>query len=325
MGKILIPQEVAPEGVRMLEEAGHKVRMGTGLSKEELIREAAECDGVLLRTVEFDREILEAGKHMKIIARHGAGYNNVDLKAADRLGIWVTNTPDATTSSVAEFTLGAILAAARRTVEMNRALEKGDFFYKNNHKGMDLAGKTLGIVGLGRIGREVAKKAYFGLDMKIIAYVRRKPEDVPEYIQLADWDQVFSQADFLSLHVPLNSSTRGFVGEKEFAMMKKEAYLINCARGEVVREEELIKALQANEIQGAFLDVFEKEPPKQDNPLLSMPQVTATPHMASNTKECMEKMACQAASQIIKVLGGQRPDWPVNHPDPQGLARRQDA
>lgn len=315
MGKVLIPQEIAKEGVDVLLEAGHEIRMGTGLSEEELAREVKDCDAILLRTAAVTRKVLEAGKKLKIVARHGAGYNNVDIQAAQELGIWVTNTPDATTSTVAEFTIGAILAAARRMFEMNHAVKSGNFFYKNTHKGTDLAGKTLAVIGLGRIGLAVAKKAYYGLDMKIIAFAHNKEQkDVPEYIRLVDWETAFREADFVSLHVPLRESTRGFVGAREIGWMKKSSYLINCARGEVVKEQELIQALEQRQIAGAFCDVLEQEPPAEDNPLLFMNQVSVTPHMASNTEECMAKMACQAASQVNRVLAGMEPDWPVNQP-----------
>lgn len=315
MGKVLIPQEISKEGVNALIRAGHEIRMGTGLSEEELTREVADCDAVLLRTAAVTRKVLEAGTKLKIVARHGAGYNNVDIQAAQELGIWVTNTPDATTGSVSEFTIGAILASARRMFEMNDAMKAGDFFYKNTHKGTDLAGKTLAVIGLGRIGLAVARKAYYGLDMKIIAFAHnREQKDVPEYIRLVDWERAFREADFVSLHVPLRESTRGFIGTREFAWMKPSACLINCARGEVVKEAELIRALEQGQIGGAFCDVLEQEPPAADNPLLSMKQVSVTPHMASNTEECMAKMAYQAASQINRVLAGQEPDWPVNHP-----------
>ncbi len=314
--KILIPQPVAPEGVEFLEDQGYEILMGTGVSEETLLREVADCDAVLLRTAPFDGKILEAGKRLQVVARHGAGYNNVDLETAARLGIWVTNTPDATTSSVAEFTLGALICCARNMAACSRRMKEGEFSYKNTHKGMDLRGKTLAVIGFGRIGQEVAKKAHLALGMRILAYSPSlTPEKAPEYAEAAEWEKCFREADFVSLHMPLKESTRGIVGEKEFSMMKPTARLINCARGEVVKEAELIRALETGEIGGAFLDVFEKEPPQPDNPLFSMENVTVTPHMASNTEECMALMARQAAEQIHQALSGKRPSWAVNRPE----------
>ena len=313
--KVLIPQDIAKEGKEFLLERGYEIKMGTGAAEEDLIRDVADCDAILLRTAPVTEAVLRAGKNLKIVARHGAGYNNVDLDAADELGIWVTNAPDSTTNSVAEFTLGAILAAAKRTFLLNKALKEDNFFYKNNHKGVDLIGKTLAVIGFGRIGRALAKKAYLGLEMNIIAYdPYAKQESVPDYVKLVDWETAFKTADFVTLHMPLTKDNRGFIGAKEFSMMKPSAYFINCARGEVVNEPEMIRAMEEKQIAGVFTDVFNQEPPSMDNPLLSFEDVSVTPHMASNTEECMLLMATQAASQIDLVLSGQQPDWPVNKP-----------
>lgn len=313
--KVLIPQDVAEEGKQLLRDCGYEIKMGSGAAEEDLIRDVVDCDAILLRTAPVTRAVLEAGKNLKIVARHGAGYNNVDLEAADELGIWVTNAPDSTTNSVAEFTLGAIIAVAKRSFLLNKAIKENNFFYKNTHKGVDLIGKKLAIIGFGRIGRAVAKKAHDGLKMELIAYdPYAKPETIPGYVTLVDWETAFKTADFVSLHMPLTKDNRGFIGRKEFEMMKPDAYFVNCARGEVVNEPELIQALNEGQIAGAFVDVYEQEPPVVDNPLLSMENVSVTPHMASNTVECMRLMATQAASQIHKVLSGGQPDWPVNHP-----------
>ncbi|MFR5601424.1 MAG: hydroxyacid dehydrogenase [Lachnospiraceae bacterium] len=313
--KVLVPQAIAEEGIRDLLSFGYEVKMGSGAKEEDLIRDVVDCDAILLRTAPVTRAVLEAGKQLKIVARHGAGYNNVDVEAAAELGIWVTNAPDSTTNSVAEFTLGAIIASAKRSFLLNDSLKKDDFYFKNNHKGVDLEGKTLGIAGLGRIGKRVAKKAYYGLDMKILAYdPYADPAKVPEYVTLVDWDTLFSQSDFVSLHMPLTKDNRGCVGAKEFDLMKKSAYFINCARGEVVDQEALTQAMKEEKIAGAFLDVLDTEPFDMSTPLLSMDNVVLTPHMASNTVECMMLMATQAASQIHRVLEGEQPDWPVNRP-----------
>ena len=314
-GTILIPQDIAVEGKNYLAERGYIIKMGSGVDEESMMRDTEGCDAILLRTAKVTRPVIEAGKKLKIIARHGAGYDNVDLEAANEHGVWVTNTPDATTNSVAEFTIGAIIAVAKRTFLMSRALREGNFFYKNTHKGMDLQGKTLAIIGFGRIGSSVAKRAHFGLDMNVIAYTpHAKPEHIPEYVRLVSWEEAFTSADVISLHMPATNDNRGCVGTREFEMMKPSAYLVNCARGGLVDEAELIRAVEDGEIAGAFLDVYETEPISPENPLLKLDNVIATPHMASNTEECMTLMAVQAASQIHKVLSGEEPDWPVNRP-----------
>lgn len=313
--KVLIPQDIAPEGKKFLTERGYEIKVGSGASEQDIIRDVADCEAILLRTAPVTRAVLEAGKKLKVVARHGAGYNNVDLEAASELGIWVTNAPDSTTNSVAEFTMGAIIAAAKRTHLLSKAMKEDNFFFKNNHKGTDLEGKTLAVIGYGRIGRAVAKKASLGFDMKVIAYdPYARPETVPESVTMVGWDKAFSSADFVSLHLPLTKDNRGFIGAREFFMMKETAYFINCARGEVVNEEDLIEAVRQGRIAGVFTDVFSQEPPAMDNPLLSLENATVTPHMASNTEECMMLMATQAASQIHLVLSGAEPTWPVNHP-----------
>lgn len=313
--KVLVPQPVAQEAIEDLENYGYVVKMGRGAKEEDLIWDVGDCDAILLRTAPCTRAVLEAGKKLKIVARHGAGYNNIDLEAASERGIWVTNTPDATTNSVAEFTLGAIIMAAKRTTLFIEALKRDDFFFKYTNKGSDLIGKTLGIVGLGRIGRAVAKKAYYGLGMRILAYApTAKEENISDYVKRVSWDELFSQSDFVSLHIPARKENQGCVGEKEFSLMKETAWLINCARGEVVNQKALTMALEKKEIAGAFLDVMESEPFAISDPLFGMNNVVITPHIASNTEECMRLMATQAAGQIHKVLSGQKPDWPVNTP-----------
>ena len=223
--KVLIPQDVAEEGKQLLRDCGYEIKMGSGAAEEDLIRDVVDCDAILLRTAPVTRAVLEAGKNLKIVARHGAGYNNVDLEAADELGIWVTNAPDSTTNSVAEFTLGAIIAVAKRSFLLNKAIKENNFFYKNTHKGVDLMGKKLAIIGFGRIGRAVAKKAHDGLEMELIAYdPYAKPETIPDYVTLVDWETAFKTADFVSLHMPLTKDNRGFIGRKEFEMMKPDAW-----------------------------------------------------------------------------------------------------
>jgi D-3-phosphoglycerate dehydrogenase len=314
MGKVLIQQHIADEGIQILKEAGLEIVNGSGAEEADLIRDIADCDALLLRTAPCTAKVIAAGRNLKIIARHGAGYNNIDLEAADRQGIWVTNAPDATPDTVAEFTLGALIAAARKIVPLSRTIEEDDFFYKYNDQGTNLNGKTLAVIGFGRIGKAVAMKAHFGLGMKIIAYNPHIPDQKPDYVRFVSREEAFQEADFLSLHMPLTPKDRGSIGEREFDLMKESAFFINCARGELVDEKALLHALQEQKIAGAFLDVLNGEPFPADHPFLSLKNVTLTPHIASNTADCMALLASQAASQIVKVLNGEEPDWPVNHP-----------
>lgn len=315
---VLIPQAVAKEGVEYLEKCGYSIKYCSKWDEENLINDVKGCDAILLRTAVASRSVIESEPNLKIVARHGAGYNNVDLKAAEENGVYATNCPLATSGSVAETTIGLLLALSKRFFEVSKAFRNDDFYFKNTHKGVDVEGKTLGLIGFGGIARMVAKKAALGLDMKIIAFdPYANPETIPDYVTLVSRDEVFKNADFISLHTLLTDETYRSVGLKEFSLMKKSAYFINCSRGEVVNEKELIKALEDGLIAGAAIDVFDPEPPSMDNPLFEFENVILTPHSASNTEECMIRMAVQAAMEIHKVLSGEKPNWPVNNPKMQ--------
>lgn len=315
MMKVFIPQKVSEVGVNYLKDHGYEIVEGTGYSEEALIQGIQDCDAALVRTAKYGKKVIEAGKKLKIIARHGVGFDNVDINAAGERGVWVTNTPRALSESVAEFTLALLLTSGKNIVQCSNAMRNGDYKFKNDHKGVDISGKTLGILGFGRIGRVVAEKAHFGLNMNIVAYDPFISQDkAPDYVKMVSWDEVFKQGDFVSIHIPGGEKNRDTIGEKEFNLMKPNAILLNVARGEVLDEAALDKALKENKFRCAVLDVQRQEPPASDWPLYANEKVIATPHMASNTKECMDRMALHAAQQIVKVLSGQQPDWAVNHP-----------
>ena len=195
--KIYIPQPIAAAGEDYLIEKGYEIVRGSGKTDKESIKnDIAVCDAMIQRTAKVDKEILEAGKNLKIIARHGAGYDNLDWKAANELGIYTTYSPDTTTLSVAEFTITVILNLAKRLKESEELVRNGDFQKKFSLKGTDVAGKTLGIIGLGKIGKEVARKAALGLDMRVISYVPRpEGKDIPEYIEIVSWEELLQTSD----------------------------------------------------------------------------------------------------------------------------------
>lgn len=313
---VLIPQNVSEVGKNYLTERGYALKMGTGIDVPTLVREVADCDAVLVRTAPMSREVLAAGKKLKVVARHGVGYDNVDVGAAAELGIWATNAPLSNALSVAEHTMLLILAAAKNLYAIGERFREGDFDIRLRVRNVDLEGKTLGLVGVGRIGTLVGKKAALGFGMQVLGYDPYLSADkrVPEIVMTDDLDQVFTSADFISLHIPATAETKGLIGKKYFSLMKKTAFFINCARGEVVDEADLIAALKDGTIAGAALDVFELEPPAAANPLLAMPNVVATPHCASLTAESSDRMALHAAMEIDAVLSGKRPQWPVNKP-----------
>lgn len=313
--KVLLPQDITAAGKNFLLEKGYEIKMGSGITADAIAKDVVDCDAILARTAQFPAEVLKAGKKLKVIARHGIGVDNIDVKTATELGIYVAFAPLSNANSVAEHTLTLILALAKHLVKVDTEFRKGDYAIRNRLCGFDLEGKTLGLVGLGRIGTMVAKKLTHGLGMKVIGYdpfVTK--ENVAPEIELVSWDEVFKNSDFVSLHLPSNKDTKGSVGMKEFEMMKNSAFLINCARGEVVNEANLIEALQQKKIAGAGLDVFEQEPTPKDNPLLKMDNVIVTPHTAANTTESMDRMGLHAAMGIDEVLSGKKPSWAVNNP-----------
>ncbi len=313
--KIYIPQAVAREGEDYLLDRGYEIVRGDGTLKEELKRGIADCDAMLLRTAKVDREVLEAGTRLKIVARHGAGYDNIDYKAAEELGIWATFSPLTTGLSVAEFTISAMLSLAKKLDRMSRELRSGNFDYKFTHKGMDLAGKTLGIIGLGKIGLQVARRAALGLDMNILAFeARPEGKEFPDYIKLTDLNTLLETADVITVHVPGGPATAGMIGAEQFRRMKPSAYFINASRGGVMDEAAFADAVRNQEIAGAAIDVFSQEPPQMDDPLFSLENVLLTPHIASNTQECMARIALDAAQEIHLVLSGRSPRFPLNQP-----------
>ena len=314
--RVLIPQDVAQPGKDYLRDRGYEIKMGSGLTAEAIAADVVDCDAILGRTAPFTAKVFEAGKKLKVISRHGVGYDNIDVAKATELGIWVTFAPESNANTVAEHTVGCILTLARRFFQMDRETRAGNWGARDVVLGTDLAGKVLGIVGLGKIGRRVAQKAGRGLDMKVVGYDPfLKPEQMAEFAAPCEsMDDVFNVADFVTLHIPGGASTRGIVCKKQFALMKKTAYFINASRGDVVVEADLIEALRNGTIAGAAIDVYEKEPPQKDNPLMSMSNLLLTPHNASQTRECMIRMALHAAQGIDEVLSGKRPTWPVNEP-----------
>lgn len=311
--RIYIPQPIAAAGEEYLIEKGYEIFRGSGKTdKESMKKDIAECDAMILRTAKVDREVLEAGKHLKVIARHGAGYDNLDWKAANELGIQTTYSSDTTALSVAEFTITVILSLAKRMKEAENLIRNGAFQKKFQMKGSDVAGKTLGIIGLGKIGKEVARKAALGLDMKVISYVPRpEGKEIPEYVELVSWEELFKNADYISLHVPGGEKNQGLVSKKEFDQMKPSAYLIQVSRGGVIDESALAEAIRTGQIKGAVVDVFSTEPPQEDNPLLGLENVILTPHIGSNTEECMDRIALDVAEDVDLVLSGGNPHHPI--------------
>ncbi len=301
-------------------ERGYEIVKGSGISEDELAEAIQACDAVLARTERYTENVIRAGRKVRVIARHGVGVDNINVPLATELGIYVTTTPMANAVSVAEHALTLILALSKKLMAIDRAFRKGNWEIRNQVFGMELEGKTLGILGLGRIGSMLAKKAYHGLGMNVIGYDPYVPADrLPEGVRQADWNAIFEQSDFVSVHLPAAPETMGIIGRKELELMKPSAYFVNAARGEVVNERDLVAVLNENRIAGAGLDVFREEPLPASHPFFQMEQVLMTPHNAALTEESRAKMALHAAMSIDEVLTGKSPSWPVNHPVPKGV------
>nr|WP_312579145.1 hydroxyacid dehydrogenase [Sedimentibacter sp.] len=312
--KVLIPQVITEAGKNYLLEKGYEIKIGSASDEDTIINEVVDCDAMLIRTARITRRVMEAGKKLKVISRHGVGVDAIDLQAATELGIQVTNGPLSNFESVSEHTIAFILACGHHLTEMDRNVRAENWEARDEVKLSEVNNKVLGIIGLGRIGLSVAKKASLGLGMKVIGYSRHaKKEEMPDYIELAETiEEIFEKSDYVSLHIPATDETRNSINMKYFKLMKPSAFLINCARGEIVNELDLYEALKTNVFKGAALDVMAKEPPDKNNPLLELDNIIFSPHYGSHSIETFDRMGIHAAMGIDEVLSGKKVSWPVN-------------
>ena len=286
------------------------------VDRSVLLEKGAEAEGLLLTlTDRVDEELLDASPRLKVVSNYAVGYDNIDVDAATRRGILITNTPDVLTDATADIAFTLLLAAARRVVESSNFLRAGEWktWHPDLLLGRDVSGATLGIVGMGKIGEAVARRAK-GFSMDIL-YMNRSPRPAAERelkARQVSLDELLGKSDFVSLHCPLNDETRGLIGEEQLRKMKKTAILINTSRGPVVDQKALYRACSEGWIWGAGLDVFEKEPIPTDDPLLTLPNVTAIPHLGSATIKAREGMARKAAENLLAALEGKRPPDLVN-------------
>jgi glyoxylate reductase len=316
MKKVYVTREIPDEAIELLKkhfevEVNYEDR---SLTREELIEKIKDADGVLCTLVDMiDREVMDKAAGVKIYANYAVGYNNIDIKEAHERDIIVTNTPGVLTDTTADLAWALLFAAARRVVEADKFARAG--LYKEWAPtlllGQDITGKTLGILGAGRIGKAFAKKST-GFDMKILYHNRSRDEEF-ERKYGAEWvdkDRLFRESDFISIHLPLTKDTLHMVGEAEFNIMKKTAILINTARGPIVDEKALVNALKTGRIWGAGLDVFEREPEIEEG-LKELDNAVILPHIGSASVETRTKMALMAAENIAAVLNGEKPVNPV--------------
>jgi glyoxylate reductase len=316
--RVYVTRQIPEKGIRLLREHV-EVDLNEGElppSKEVIIQHTRDKDGLLsLLTDRIDSEVMDGCPKLKVVSNYAVGYDNIDVAAATERGIVVTNTPGVLTQTVADFTWALLMASARRVVEADRFTRAGKWktWGPTLLLGNDVVGKTLGIVGAGRIGSSVAKRAA-GFDMRILYTDNGRMEDFEKQTgaKFADLDTLLRESDFISLHVPLTEETKHMIAEAEFDKMKPTAIVINTSRGPVVDEKALYHALVSGKISGAALDVFEEEPIPPSSPLLKLKNVIVAPHIASASVETRDKMAEIAAESILDVFSGRKPEFIVN-------------
>ncbi len=305
MPRVFISDKLESTGLDLLKQAGLEIDNRPGLTGPALQDAVRAAEGMIVRSgTRVTAELLEDPGKLKAVVRAGVGVDNIDVGAATRKGIIVMNTPGGNTVSTAEHSITLLLSLARHIPPADSSTRQGKW-ERNKFVGTQLAGKTLGIVGLGRVGREVARRAA-GMDMKVIGFDPFLAPDRAAQLgieSMADLASLLPRCDFLSVHTPLTAETRDLVGAKELAMMPKGARIINCARGGIINENALAEALRSGHIAGAALDVFVDEPPPADHPLLKLPNVVVTPHLGASTVEAQESVAREAAQLLIDFLG----------------------
>ncbi|MCD6504765.1 D-glycerate dehydrogenase [Candidatus Bathyarchaeota archaeon] len=318
--KVLITAPIHEAGLTLLKDAAD-VRIASperALIKENLIEEVRNIDALIVtRSREpVDEDVIKEGKRLKIIARHGSGYENVDIKAATRRGIFVTHAP-VNAETAADLAMGMIICLLRRIHEGDKLVKSGEWYRSRRlgHPliGFDVYGKILGIIGLGRIGAAVAKRAR-GFDMKILYYdvVRKREYEEKLGVEYRELDDLLRESDIVSIHVPLSKRTENLISERELKLMKKTAYLINTSRGRVVDQDGLYRALSENWIAGAALDVFREEPLPPDDPMAKLKNVLLTPHMGGATVDCRRRTSITVAKDVIRALRGEVPKHLIN-------------
>jgi D-3-phosphoglycerate dehydrogenase len=324
--KILVSDKLSRKGLEVLDEAGDKglkYDVKTGMSLEELIDAIPPYEGLIIRSsTKVTAEVIDAAANLKIIGRAGIGVDNVDVEAASKQGIIVMNTPDSNAITTAEHAVAMMMALSRNIPQATASMRSGKW-EKSRFTGVELMGKTLGVVGLGRIGSLVVKRAQ-GLEMNIIAfdpYISREAAEKAG-VELVELEELLRRSDYISIHVPGMAETMDLIGEKELALVKEGVRIINCARGGIVNEEALYKAITGGRVAGAALDVLAQEPPPGEYPLLRLEQVICTPHLGAATGEAQEKVALAVARQMVDYFTRGQIVNAVNVPnlDPETLA-----
>lgn len=311
---VVVGGAIHPEGQALLEKEA-RVVVTTEENESAFAKLAADADGILLRTrPACTQSLMMALPKLKVIGRHGAGLDIVDIPAATRLGVAVVHAPGSNAQAVAEHALMLMLMCVKRAVEVDKGTRAGNWFARDDASNTELGGKTLGIVGIGNVGRRVAK--FTGaLGMRVLAYDKYVPDDEVRRRgaePVASLEALLPQVDVLTCHTPLTAETRAMINDKTLGLMKRGAIFVNTSRGPVQDERALFKALATGQLAAGGIDVFEEEPTPLDNPILNLPNVIVSPHAAGVTREANRQTAVQVAGEMLRVLRGERPDVLVN-------------
>jgi D-3-phosphoglycerate dehydrogenase len=315
--KVLLFEPIHDKGIHHLKDNGVEVVYAPGFEPAQIQSAVADVDGIIARAQgQIDAAAMDCAPNLKVVGRHGIGVDNIEIPAATERGIFVVNTPMAPVEAVAEYVVMAMVALPRKAIQSNRAVREGDWDFRNRAHGPELLGKTVGVVGFGNIGRRIAEICGLGFGMRVLySDVAPAPPEEEQRLNAhrVDLDALLTDSDFVTLNVPLVEGTHHLVGADQLAKMRSGAILINCSRGPVVDEPALIEALDSGAIAGAVIDVFEEEPVAADNPLLAMDNVLLSPHCSGHSSESAENLS-MAAADVIRVLNGERPEFPVNDP-----------
>jgi len=309
--RVLVTENIHAVGWETLKKEADALAW-PGQEKQPLLEAVKDVQAILVRVAKLTPEVIQAAPHLKVIGKHGVGYDNINIPAATARGVIVTNTPLANSMSVAEHALALLLAVARRIGESERDLVRGAVRAQKVYQGVELSGKVMGVIGLGSAGLRLARMTGNGLGMRVLGFDPYK-EPWPDGIERCrEVGPLLAQADFISIHVPLTKETTNLIGRDALPKMKSTAILVNTARGGIVDEAAVADAVKAGRLAGAGLDVVVDEPLKPSHPLNGVPNIILTPHMAGVTEEAMMRMAQDAAEDILRVLRGERPKFPVN-------------
>lgn len=307
--KFVMTQAVCPEGMELLDGVA-QVYVADNQDPNNYLDQMADADALIVRIAKCDGHAIENSPNLKVIGRTGVGYDTVDVKKATQLGIPVVITPGANNRSVAEHAVAMMFALSKNLVEAQNEMCAGNWEIRGAKKAFELEGKTVGVIGMGAIGRETAKICQ-GCGMKVAGYDPFMSQEKIEALgaeYYADYQQLLKTADIITIHVPLTDDTRNMIAKEQLASMKKTALIINCSRGGIINEDDLVQALKDGVIAGAGTDVYCNEPPKADDPLLNCPNLIVSPHSAAQTREAVIKMAQMCVKGCLAVCRGEK--WP---------------